>query len=76
MKSGSQRHAERSAHRAKARRRLCLRLHHSTHDHQPLWSASCAAVGGEETEDADAKQLDIPIHAFDLIVADECHRGY
>ena len=24
----------------------------------------------------DAKQLDIPIHAFDLIVADECHRGY
>ncbi len=21
-------------------------------------------------------QLDIPIHAFDLIVADECHRGY
>ena len=26
--------------------------------------------------DDDAKQLDIPIHAFDLIVADECHRGY
>ena len=24
----------------------------------------------------DADQLDIPIHAFDLIIADECHRGY
>lgn len=35
---------------------------------------------GEETGDRDmeidAEQLDIPIHAFDLIVADECHRGY
>jgi type I restriction enzyme R subunit len=28
--------------------------------------------GGDE----DAKKVDIPIHAFDLIVADECHRGY
>jgi len=26
--------------------------------------------------DADVEQLDIPIHAFDLIIADECHRGY
>lgn len=26
--------------------------------------------------DLDAEQLDIPIHAFDLIIADECHRGY
>ncbi len=24
----------------------------------------------------DAQTLDIPIHAFDLIIADECHRGY
>jgi len=24
----------------------------------------------------DASHLDIPIHAFDLIIADECHRGY
>jgi type I restriction enzyme R subunit len=24
----------------------------------------------------DADRLDIPIHAFDLIIADECHRGY
>ncbi|MFN8159957.1 MAG: DEAD/DEAH box helicase family protein [Solirubrobacterales bacterium] len=29
-----------------------------------------------ESVDADVEQLDIPIHAFDLIVADECHRGY
>jgi type I restriction enzyme, R subunit len=27
-------------------------------------------------EEADAEPLDIPIHAFDVIVADECHRGY
>jgi type I restriction enzyme R subunit len=29
-----------------------------------------------ESVDADVGKLDIPIHAFDLIVADECHRGY
>lgn len=33
------------------------------------------AAGDAETEDG-ADKLDIPIHAFDLIVADECHRGY
>ena len=26
--------------------------------------------------DDDADKLDIPIYAFDLIIADECHRGY
>lgn len=26
--------------------------------------------------DDDAEKIDIPIHAFDLIIADECHRGY
>ena len=31
---------------------------------------------GDEAIDDDAGQLDIPIHAFDLIIADECHRGY
>jgi len=31
---------------------------------------------GDEEIDEDAGKLDIPIHAFDLIVADECHRGY
>lgn len=26
--------------------------------------------------DEDAEKVDIPIHAFDIIIADECHRGY
>jgi type I restriction enzyme R subunit len=29
---------------------------------------------GESEEDAE--RLNIPIHAFDLVIADECHRGY
>jgi type I restriction enzyme, R subunit len=33
------------------------------------------AVSDFEYE-VDARKLDIPIHAFDVIVADECHRGY
>jgi type I restriction enzyme R subunit len=33
------------------------------------------ALGDEETDD-EADRVPIPIHAFDLIVADECHRGY
>ena len=33
-------------------------------------------TGSEEAIEDDAERLDIPIHAFDLIVADECHRGY
>jgi type I restriction enzyme R subunit len=32
--------------------------------------------GEDDAGDGDASKLDIPIHAFDLIVADECHRGY
>lgn len=33
--------------------------------------------GPEDEEiDEDADRLDIPIHAFDVIIADECHRGY
>jgi type I restriction enzyme R subunit len=35
-----------------------------------------AIFGGEEAVDDDAQALDIPIHAFDVIIADECHRGY
>lgn len=31
---------------------------------------------GDEQVDVDAKQLNIPIHVFDLVIADECHRGY
>ncbi len=30
----------------------------------------------EEAIDDDADKLDIPVHAFDTIIADECHRGY
>lgn len=37
-----------------------------------------AAFSGDDEDDIedDEGQLDIPIHAFDLIIADECHRGY
>lgn len=31
---------------------------------------------GDIDEEEDGNTLDIPIHAFDLIIADECHRGY
>lgn len=31
---------------------------------------------GDDPIDEDADKLDIPIQAFDLIIADECHRGY
>lgn len=31
---------------------------------------------GDEHIEADAERLEIPIHAFDAIIADECHRGY
>jgi len=31
---------------------------------------------GDEQLDDDEEKLDIPIHAFDVIIADECHRGY
>jgi type I restriction enzyme R subunit len=32
--------------------------------------------GADTEEEPDAARLDIPIHAFDLVIADECHRGY
>jgi len=36
-----------------------------------------AAFGlGDEDLDEDAEPIDIPIHAFDIVIADECHRGY
>ena len=37
------------------------------------------AVFGDDREseqEGDANQLDIPNHAFDVVIADECHRGY
>ncbi len=41
-----------------------------------LFGREYAPYAGDEVPEDDAGQLDIPIHAFDLIVADECHRGY
>jgi type I restriction enzyme R subunit len=37
---------------------------------EAVWSGE-----GDDIED-DADRIDIPIHAFDVIIADECHRGY
>lgn len=42
---------------------------------QILGRQAIFGLGDEELDD-DAERLDIPIHAFDVIVADECHRGY
>src|SRR5438105_3198587 len=35
-----------------------------------------APIGAEGQGQGAADKLDIPIHAFDVIIADECHRGY
>lgn len=37
---------------------------------QAVWSGD-----GDDIDD-DADRIDIPVHAFDMIIADECHRGY
>jgi DNA-binding Lrp family transcriptional regulator len=41
-----------------------------------LFGRDAIMAAGDEELDEDASQLNIPIHAFDLIIADECHRGY
>src|ERR1035441_1309551 len=41
-----------------------------------LFGRDAVMASGDEEVDEDASQLNIPIHAFDLIIADECHRGY
>lgn len=42
-----------------------------------LFGAPDGTSWGDDAEaELDANRLDIPIHAFDLIIADECHRGY
>ncbi len=41
-----------------------------------LFGRAAALNPTEEGGEDDADQIPIPIHAFDLIVADECHRGY
>ena len=38
--------------------------------------AGMIGAGDDDPDEDTTDQLDIPIHAFDLIVADECHRGY
>ena len=38
--------------------------------------ASFPQTPNDADSDDDADKLDIPIYAFDLIIADECHRGY
>lgn len=41
-----------------------------------LGAAAAGVFGPEGDDESDATKLPIPTHAFDLIVADECHRGY
>src|SRR5215213_10118184 len=42
-----------------------------------LWGHEAAFEQGDDLPDDDeSDRLDIPIHAFDVIIADECHRGY
>ncbi|MFN0145941.1 MAG: DEAD/DEAH box helicase family protein [Dehalococcoidia bacterium] len=41
-----------------------------------LFGRDAVMAFGDEAIDEDAEQISIPIHAFDLIIADECHRGY
>ncbi|MDH7576430.1 MAG: DEAD/DEAH box helicase family protein [Bacillota bacterium] len=40
------------------------------------WEASFPQSLSDPDNEGDAEKLDIPIHAFDVIIADECHRGY
>jgi type I restriction enzyme R subunit len=40
------------------------------------WENTFPSEGGDPDDESDAQRLDIPIHAFDVIIADECHRGY
>ena len=40
------------------------------------WEHAFAQSESDPDYEADTSQLDIPIHAFDVIIADECHRGY
>lgn len=35
-----------------------------------------SADRGDVDEEEEAERVDIPIHAFDCVIADECHRGY
>src|SRR5579883_1425615 len=41
-----------------------------------LFGGRAAFEARDESAEEDARELDIPIHTFDLVIADECHRGY
>jgi type I restriction enzyme, R subunit len=41
-----------------------------------LFGRGAAFGRDEEGDDEEADHVDIPIHAFDVVKADECHRGY
>jgi type I restriction enzyme R subunit len=41
-----------------------------------LFGREAILGSGDVDIEEDADKLNIPVHAFDLIVADECHRGY
>ena len=40
------------------------------------WENAFAQDSSDPDYEEDTQKLDIPIHAFDVIIADECHRGY
>ena len=40
------------------------------------WTKGAYGRTGDTDDEEEYQTLNIPIHAFDLIVADECHRGY
>lgn len=40
------------------------------------WENAFSQSQDDPDYEADTEMLDIPIHAFDVIIADECHRGY
>jgi type I restriction enzyme R subunit len=41
-----------------------------------LFGRGAAFGRDEQGDDEEADHVDIPIHAFDVVIADECHRGY
>jgi type I restriction enzyme R subunit len=40
------------------------------------WENAFPQEGSDPDYEEDTEKCDIPIHAFDIIIADECHRGY
>jgi type I restriction enzyme R subunit len=40
------------------------------------WENAFPQEGSDPDYEEDTGKLDIPIHTFDVIIADECHRGY